>query len=69
MQKLFIRSKTKNEKPYHFLIKKIRIYILAENKLKNSDFFFDRRGPCFGRASNRVFILVLAFVSVLLFNI
>ena len=40
MQKLFIRSKTKNEKPYHFLIKKIRIYILAENKLKNSDFFF-----------------------------
>jgi hypothetical protein len=31
--------------------------------------FFDRRGPCFDRASNRIFILVLAFVSVLLFNI
>ena len=69
MQKLFIRSKTKNEKPYHFLIKKIRIYILAENKLKTVTCFFDRRGPCFDRASNRIFILVLAFVSVLLFNI
>ena len=31
--------------------------------------FFDRRGPCFDRVSNRIFILVLAFVSVLLFNI